>query len=78
VGLFVCAVGLVRFQPWGRWGTVAAASLYEAHAWVNHLLFDASEYALQTRSRDLALTAVFLALVWGLLNCPSVREVFKR
>lgn len=74
----VCAVGLVRFRPWGRWGTLTATTLYEAHAWANHLLFDVSDYARQTRPRDLLLTALLLAIVWGLLNWPSIRKEFKR
>ena len=71
-----CAVGLMRFHPWGRWATLIVATLYQAHVWVNHLLFDASDYALQTRPRDLLLTVLFLVLVWGLLNWPGVRRVF--
>ncbi len=73
-----CAVGLVRFRPWGWWGTLTATTLYEAHAWANHLLFDVSDYARQTRPRDLLLTALLLAIVWGLLNWPSIRKEFKR
>jgi len=73
-----CAVGLVRFRPWGRWGTLAAVTLYEAHVWVNHLLFDANNYARQTWPRHLILTLLLLALIWGLLNLPSIRKVFKR
>ena len=71
-----CALGLARFRPWGRWATLAAVTLYEAHAWVNHLLFDASDYARQTRPRDLLLTLLLLALVWGSLNWPSVCRAF--
>jgi len=71
-----CAVGLMRFRRWGRWSTLAAATLYQAHVWVNHLLFDASDYALQTRPRDMLLTALFLTIVWGLLNWPGMRRVF--
>jgi hypothetical protein len=74
----VCAVGLVRFYPWGRWGTLAVATLYEIHVWVNHLLFDASDYARQTWPRDLALTLLLLILTWALLNWPSIRKEFKR
>jgi len=73
-----CAAGLVRFRPWGRRGTLAAVTLYEAHTWANHLLFDTSDYARQTRPRDLLLTLLLLALVWGLLNWPSIRREFKR
>lgn len=75
--LTVCAVGLVRFRPWGRHGTLAAVILYEAHVWVNHLLFDASDYARQTWPRDLLVTALLLALVWGSLNLRNVRETFE-
>lgn len=73
----VCAVGLVRFRPWGRWSTLAATTLYEAHVWVNHLLFDASDYARQTRPRDLLLTFLLLAFTWGLLSLHSVRKTFE-
>jgi hypothetical protein len=73
-----CTVGLVGFRPWGRWGTLAAVTLYEGHVWANHLLFDASDYAAQVRLRDLLLTLLLLALVWGLLNWPSIRKEFER
>jgi len=73
-----CAWGLVRFRRWGRWGALAAVTLYEIHVWINHLLFDANDYARQTRPRDLALTLLLLALVWGLLNWPSVQSVFRQ
>ncbi len=73
----VCTVGLVRFRRWGRWGTMAATVLYEIHVWVNHLLFDANDYALQTRPRDLALTLLLLIFILGPLNLASIRRVFK-
>ncbi len=77
VVLTACAVGLAHFQPWGRWGTLAATTLYEAHVWINHLLFDASDYARQTRPRDLLLTLLLLVLVWGSLNLHDVRKIFS-
>ena len=75
--LGICAVELLRFRPWGRGATLVTATLYQVHAWVNHLLLDASDYARQTRPRDLVLTALFLASIWGLLNWPAVRKVFE-
>ena len=76
VALTVCAVGLARFCPWGRWGTLASVTAYQIHVWINRLLIEASDYARQTRTWDLLLTALLLALVWGMLNVHSVREVF--
>ena len=76
VAWITCAVGLARFRPWGQRGTLATASLYEINVWINHLLFDASDYARQARPWDLLLTALLLSLVWGSLSLHSVREVF--
>ncbi|HEY74869.1 MAG TPA: hypothetical protein G4O00_01655 [Thermoflexia bacterium] len=70
-----CGVALWQRRPWSRWATLAAATLYQAHVWLNHLLFDASDYARQTRPRDLVLSALFLAFVWGTLNWPRVRNL---
>lgn len=64
VALLACGAALCRRWPWGRWAALAVATLYQAHVWANHLLFDASDYARQTRPRDLALTALFLTFVW--------------
>ena len=69
-----CAVGLMCFRPWSRRGTLAATTLYEIHVWINRLLFDANDYARQTRLRDLLLTLLLLVLVWGVLNVPQVRR----
>jgi hypothetical protein len=77
VAMMACAVGLAWRRPWGRRATLAVATLYQAHIWLNHLLFDASDYARQTRPRDLALSALFLALVWGILHLPGVRKILE-
>jgi hypothetical protein len=76
VVLTACAWGLLRFRRWGRRGTLAAVTLYQAHVWVNHLAFDASDYARQTRLWDLLVTVLLLALVWGSLHVRSVQDVF--
>jgi len=78
VALTACAVGLLRFRPWARWFTLAMVTLYEVHAWVNHLLFDASDYARRTCPRDLLFTLLLLAFTWGLLNLHGVRKTFER
>lgn len=71
-----CAVGMARFRSWGRWGALAAVTLYEVHVWINHLLFDASDYMILVRERNALLSLLLLAVVWGLLNLPGVRRVF--
>jgi len=76
VVLTACAWGLLRFRRWGRQGTLAAVTLYQAHLWVNHLAFDASDYARQTWLWDLLVTLLLLALVWGSLHLRSVQNVF--
>jgi hypothetical protein len=78
VVLIVCTVGLSSFLSWGRWLTLAAVTLHQAHAWINRLLFDASDFARQTYPRDLVLTLILLGLFWGSLNLPQMRRVFGR
>lgn len=67
IALLACAVGLQLRRPWSRKATLAVATLYQAHVWLNHLLFDASDYARQTWPRDLVLSVLFLVVVWALL-----------
>ena len=73
----VCGAGLYYPRPWARWATLATVTAYEAHVWFNHLVFDASEYARLTRLRDLLLTLLLLALVWGSLSLRIVRRTFE-
>jgi len=77
ITLVVCAVGLIRLRSWGRRGALIGVTLYQIHVWINHLLFDASDYARQTWSRDLVLTLLLLALVWGGLNWSQVRKALN-
>ncbi len=71
-----CSVGLLRFRSWGRWSTLTAVTLYEANVWVNHLLFNASDYARRVVPRNLALTALLLLVFWGSLSLPGVSRTF--
>jgi hypothetical protein len=78
LSLSICAGGLFAAREWGRVSTMLAITLYQAHIWLNRFWFDASDYALQTRPRDLILTGVLLALYWGTLSLRPVRQVFSR
>ena len=72
----VCTFGLALLRPWGRWMSLLAAALYQVNSWFDHLLLDASDFALHNRPRDLVLTVFFLVVVWGSLNWSSVRRAF--
>jgi len=78
VVLITCAIGLVCFRPWSRWFTLAATTVYQVHVWVDHVLFDASDYARQRWAWDLMLTLLLLGFVWGSLNLPRVRRVLSK
>lgn len=73
----VGALGLFLFCTWARPMALGAVTLYQANIWTNHILFDASDYAHQTRARDLVLTAILLILYWGTLNLRLVRRMFS-
>ncbi|MCS7282163.1 MAG: hypothetical protein RMK65_08490 [Anaerolineae bacterium] len=75
--LLACAAGLWMLHSWSRPLTLVCVALFQAHTWLNHLAFDASDYAFQTRPRDALVSLLFLALFWGLLNLRGVRRVFK-
>ena len=74
--LTVCAFCLVGFCRWARLATLGASTLYQVHVWVNHLLYDANDYARGTWPRDLVISGLFLAIIWGVLSWPSVRREF--
>lgn len=73
----ICTLGLVRFRSWGREATLAAVTLYEAHVWLDRLLFAASDYASLTVPRDLVLTLLLLLIIWVPLNLPVLCSEFE-
>lgn len=73
----LCSFGLWGMRPWGRMGTLIAVTLYHGIIWVNHILFDRSEYAKQEWPFALLHTLVVLVIVWGFLNWPSIRRLFS-
>jgi hypothetical protein len=76
--LAALAVCLAAFYRWARMATLAAVTMHQAHVWINHLLFDANDYARGAWPRDLVVTALFLAVVWGMLSLPIIRREFER
>jgi hypothetical protein len=76
-GVFlVCSLGLWRLRPWGRSGTLFAVTLFHAHIWFNHVLFDRSDYARQVWPFAIVHTLVTLFVVWGFLYWPFVRRLY--
>jgi len=78
ISLIVSTGGLLGAYEWGRVSTLITVTLYQAHVWLNRLGFDASDYARETRPRDMVLTAVLLLLYWGTLNLRPVQRVFTK
>lgn len=70
------ALILVRLYRWGRIAALGVATAYQIHVWVNHLMFDANEYARQVWPRDLLLSGLFLAVLWTILTWNRVRALF--
>ncbi len=74
----VCGFGLWRRKRWGwRW-TPILTSLYHVHIWVNHVLFDTSDYARQIWPFALANSGLVLLFVWGFLYLPSIRAAYRQ
>ncbi|MBF8283513.1 MAG: hypothetical protein HW378_2428 [Anaerolineales bacterium] len=71
------AAGLWWLKAWGRVGTLAAFTLYVAQSWFDRLMFSRTDYARVTEPFWLALTVIGLALVWGVLLWPKVRQSFS-
>ncbi len=49
-------------------------TVYQAHIWVNHALFD---YSRQVWPFAAGLSAATLAVVWGYLFLPGIRRTYK-
>jgi len=75
--LATSAVGLLRFEPWGRIGTLATSSLYQVYVWIDHVLFAVSDYAAETWLWRAVLTMLFISVVWGVLCWPAARRLFR-
>jgi hypothetical protein len=73
----VCSLGLWRLRSWGRRGTLIAITLFHVHIWINHVLFDRSDYARQAWPFAIIHTLGTLCVVWGFLYWPSIRRLYR-
>jgi hypothetical protein len=71
-----CSLGLWRLRPWGRTGTLVAVTLFHVHIWLNHAVFDRSDYARQVWPFAVVHTLATLLFVWGVLYWPSIRRLY--
>jgi hypothetical protein len=77
VAFLACVVALIRLWPWARWITLATVTLYQAHGWIDRLLFGANARVYQLLPWNAALSLGLLAFVWGVLSWPGVRKEFQ-
>ncbi len=70
-------VGLWRLKHWGRVGTLVAFSLYVAQSWFDRLMLSRSDFARVTIPWALGMSAISLALVWGILLRRAVKRNFS-
>jgi hypothetical protein len=59
-------------------GTLVATTLFHAHIWFNHIVFDRSDYARQIWPFAIFHTLVVLIAVWGFLNWVSIRRLYRK
>jgi hypothetical protein len=75
--LLAAAVGLWRLRRGGRWLALGGVTAWQAHTWIDNLVFDRSDYAQQSIGYELGVTLVILAATWGILWWPGVKKRFE-
>ncbi|MBN1889059.1 MAG: hypothetical protein JW850_13780 [Thermoflexales bacterium] len=73
----VIAWGVWRLAAWGRKAVLAGVVLYQLHIWVNHILFDTSDYARQVWPFAAGMSLVTIGLVWGFMFLPAVHRLYE-
>ena len=67
-GLLVAAtIGVWRMTRWGGWLALAVVTLSQAHAWLDRLLFERSDYSQNSTGFALASTIAILLFTWVVL-----------
>jgi len=72
------AVGVWRLRPWARRLLLSAIVIYQAHIWINHFIFDTSDYARLVWPFQVGVSAAWVVAVWGFLFLPGVRRRFVK
>ena len=76
IAFVVAALGVWRLWPWARRLVLAAIVLYQLHIWVNHLIFDTSDYARQVWPFHIGVSVAWVVVVWGYMFLPGIRRLW--
>jgi hypothetical protein len=76
-GVFVVtAIGVWRLWPWARKATLGAIMVYQLHIWINHFVFDTSDYSRQVWPFAAGISLMWTLVAWGFMNLPGIRRLY--
>ena len=77
IGFGLAAWGLWRMRSWGRAWMLIAIVAYQAQQWIMRLSLMRSSDEVIRRPADVALSLLSIAVVWGFLFIPKIRQKFQ-
>ena len=77
IAFIVAACSVWRLWPWARKLVLGAIVVYQLHIWVNHLVFDTSDYARQVWPFHIGISVAWVAAVWGYMALPGIRRLWR-
>ncbi len=77
IGFGLAAWGLWRRRSWGRTWMLIAIVVYQAQQWIMRLSLMRSPDEVIRRPADVFLSLLSLAVVWGFLFIPKIRQKFQ-
>ena len=77
IGFGLAAWGVWRLRAWGRTWTLIASVAYQAQYWIMRFTLMRSFDEVVRRPADAALSLLSIAVVWGFLFIPKIRQKFQ-
>jgi hypothetical protein len=77
IGFGLAAWGLWRLRSWGRTWMLIAIVAYQAQQWIMRLSLMRSPDEVMRRPADVFLSLLSIAIVWGFLFIPKIRQKFQ-
>ena len=71
------ALGVWWLRPWARKLSLGAIIVYQLHIWINHLVFDTSDYSHQVWPSHIGISVVWIIAVWGFAFLPGIRRLYQ-